>query len=233
MARSSMSPSAPCRTPLPYPSSQRHEIVYLPSVSALAIQRQVLESRPPAPKRLIVLADPGLRSQRSPAHSSGLGPRQGDRHEGRRRGRPGLRAPPGFPAGGGGDRRPGAAVRGSRRPGLRCQPRRGPERPAERLPHRALRHPRGHRRRASGALGAGALHGGPRGPAAGGFPPPARHLQPASQRRSRGAFRLPYGAGQGGAGRGSARPHPGLSLRRSAPGRWRAYGRWRTRRRRH
>ncbi|HEV7508353.1 MAG TPA: CHAT domain-containing tetratricopeptide repeat protein [Thermoanaerobaculia bacterium] len=37
---------------------QRHEIVYLPSVSALAIQRQVLERRPPAPKRLIVLADP-------------------------------------------------------------------------------------------------------------------------------------------------------------------------------
>lgn len=40
------------------PLLQRHEIVYLPSVSALAIQRQVLESRPPAPKRLIVLADP-------------------------------------------------------------------------------------------------------------------------------------------------------------------------------
>jgi CHAT domain-containing protein/Tfp pilus assembly protein PilF len=37
---------------------QRHEIVYLPSVSALAIQRQLLAHRPPAPKRLIVLADP-------------------------------------------------------------------------------------------------------------------------------------------------------------------------------
>jgi CHAT domain-containing protein len=50
--------------PVPSPGSaavpllQRHEIVYLPSVSALAIQRQVLERRPPAPKRLIVLADP-------------------------------------------------------------------------------------------------------------------------------------------------------------------------------
>jgi len=40
------------------PILQRHEVVYLPSVSALAIQRQVLERRPPAPKRLIVLADP-------------------------------------------------------------------------------------------------------------------------------------------------------------------------------
>lgn len=40
------------------PLVQRHEIVYLPSVSALAIQRQVLERRPPAPKRLLVLADP-------------------------------------------------------------------------------------------------------------------------------------------------------------------------------
>lgn len=40
------------------PLIQSHEIVYLPSVSALAVQRRVLERRPPAPKRLIVLADP-------------------------------------------------------------------------------------------------------------------------------------------------------------------------------
>src|SRR5205085_7516884 len=36
----------------------RHEIVDLPSASALAVQRTVLASRPPAPKRLAVLADP-------------------------------------------------------------------------------------------------------------------------------------------------------------------------------
>ncbi|MBW8878636.1 MAG: CHAT domain-containing protein [Acidobacteria bacterium] len=40
------------------PILERHEVVYLPSASALAIQRQVLERRPPAPKRLLVLADP-------------------------------------------------------------------------------------------------------------------------------------------------------------------------------
>ncbi|MFY9821213.1 MAG: tetratricopeptide repeat protein, partial [Thermoanaerobaculia bacterium] len=42
----------------PVPVLQRHEVVYLPSVSALAIQRQILERRAPAPKRLLVLADP-------------------------------------------------------------------------------------------------------------------------------------------------------------------------------
>jgi CHAT domain-containing protein len=36
----------------------RHEIVYLPSISALAVQRRTLEHRPPAPQRLAVLADP-------------------------------------------------------------------------------------------------------------------------------------------------------------------------------
>ncbi len=36
----------------------RHEIVELPSASALAVQRSVLARRPPAPKRLAVLADP-------------------------------------------------------------------------------------------------------------------------------------------------------------------------------
>jgi CHAT domain-containing protein/Tfp pilus assembly protein PilF len=40
------------------PILEHHEVVYLPSVSALAIQRQLLERRPPAPKRLLVLADP-------------------------------------------------------------------------------------------------------------------------------------------------------------------------------
>src|SRR5215203_5663160 len=37
---------------------ERHEVVYLPSASALAVQRRVLEHRPPAPKQLAVLADP-------------------------------------------------------------------------------------------------------------------------------------------------------------------------------
>jgi CHAT domain-containing protein/Tfp pilus assembly protein PilF len=36
----------------------RHEIVELPSASALAVQRSVLARRPPAPRRLAVLADP-------------------------------------------------------------------------------------------------------------------------------------------------------------------------------
>ena len=36
----------------------RHEVVELPSASALAVQRSVLARRPPAPKRLAVLADP-------------------------------------------------------------------------------------------------------------------------------------------------------------------------------
>jgi CHAT domain-containing protein/Tfp pilus assembly protein PilF len=36
----------------------RHEIVYLPSVSALAVQRRALEHRTPAPQRIAVLADP-------------------------------------------------------------------------------------------------------------------------------------------------------------------------------
>ncbi len=36
----------------------RHEVVYLPSASALAVQRRVLARRPPASRRLAVLADP-------------------------------------------------------------------------------------------------------------------------------------------------------------------------------
>jgi CHAT domain-containing protein len=49
---------------LPLPGSpeipvlERHEVAYLPSASALAIQRRLLAHRPPAPKRLLVLADP-------------------------------------------------------------------------------------------------------------------------------------------------------------------------------
>ncbi|HEX3556449.1 MAG TPA: CHAT domain-containing protein [Thermoanaerobaculia bacterium] len=48
----------PGRGALAMPILERHEVVYLPSASALAIQRQVLERRPPAPKQLLVLADP-------------------------------------------------------------------------------------------------------------------------------------------------------------------------------
>ncbi len=40
------------------PILERHEVVYLPSASTLAIQRKLLDRRPPAPKRLLVLADP-------------------------------------------------------------------------------------------------------------------------------------------------------------------------------
>lgn len=50
-------PSAPGGAP-PAPLVQTHEIVYLPSASALAVQRRVLARRPSAPERLIVLADP-------------------------------------------------------------------------------------------------------------------------------------------------------------------------------
>ncbi|HYO13067.1 MAG TPA: CHAT domain-containing protein [Thermoanaerobaculia bacterium] len=42
----------------PAPLLQRHEIAYLPSASALAVQRSILAQRPPAPKRLAILADP-------------------------------------------------------------------------------------------------------------------------------------------------------------------------------
>ncbi|MFL6197212.1 MAG: CHAT domain-containing protein [Thermoanaerobaculia bacterium] len=37
---------------------ERHEVVELPSASSLAVQRRMLARRPPAPKRLAVLADP-------------------------------------------------------------------------------------------------------------------------------------------------------------------------------
>ncbi len=42
---------------------ERHEVVDLPSASALAVQRRVLARRPPAAKRLAVLADPVFDSQ--------------------------------------------------------------------------------------------------------------------------------------------------------------------------
>jgi CHAT domain-containing protein/tetratricopeptide (TPR) repeat protein len=42
----------------PLPVIERHEIVDLPSASALAVQRRTLASRPPAAKRIALLADP-------------------------------------------------------------------------------------------------------------------------------------------------------------------------------
>ncbi len=42
------------------PLLERHEVVYLPSASALAFQRRMLGSRPPAPKRVAVVADPAF-----------------------------------------------------------------------------------------------------------------------------------------------------------------------------
>ncbi len=42
----------------PEPLLARHEVVDLPSASALAVQRRLLAGRPPAAKRLAVLADP-------------------------------------------------------------------------------------------------------------------------------------------------------------------------------
>lgn len=40
------------------PVLERHEVAYLPSASALAAQRRVLASRPPAPRLIALLADP-------------------------------------------------------------------------------------------------------------------------------------------------------------------------------
>ena len=48
------SPEGPEAAPL----IERHEIADLPSASALAVQRRLLERRPPAAKRLAVIADP-------------------------------------------------------------------------------------------------------------------------------------------------------------------------------
>lgn len=42
------------------PLLERHEVVYLPSASALAFQRRRLASRPPAPRRVAVVADPAF-----------------------------------------------------------------------------------------------------------------------------------------------------------------------------
>jgi tetratricopeptide (TPR) repeat protein len=44
----------------PAPLLERHEIAALPSASALAAQRRNLAQRPPAPKRLAILADPAF-----------------------------------------------------------------------------------------------------------------------------------------------------------------------------
>jgi CHAT domain-containing protein/tetratricopeptide (TPR) repeat protein len=44
--------------PQPAPLIERHEIADLPSASALAVQRRLLAQRPPAAKRLAVIADP-------------------------------------------------------------------------------------------------------------------------------------------------------------------------------
>lgn len=48
------------------PLLERHEVVSLPSASALAFQRRRLASRPPAPKRVAVVADPAF-DPRDPA----------------------------------------------------------------------------------------------------------------------------------------------------------------------
>ncbi len=40
------------------PLLERHEVAYLPSASALAVQRRVLAARPPAPRLIALLADP-------------------------------------------------------------------------------------------------------------------------------------------------------------------------------
>ena len=50
--------SGPGRRVEPVPLIVRHEIVSLPSVSALAVQRRELAGRTPAPKMLAVIADP-------------------------------------------------------------------------------------------------------------------------------------------------------------------------------
>jgi CHAT domain-containing protein len=51
----------------------RHEVVYLPSASALAVQRRVLARRPPASRRLAVLADPVFDPQDARVVSAGAG----------------------------------------------------------------------------------------------------------------------------------------------------------------
>ncbi len=64
-------------TPTPEPLLARHEIVALPSASALAVQRRLLARRRPALKRLAVLADPvfdPLDPRVTPRPRSGGGP---------------------------------------------------------------------------------------------------------------------------------------------------------------
>ena len=130
---------------------ERHEIVYLPSASALAVQRRVLARRPPAAS-----GSRCWRIRSSTAGTRAWRPRRGaSRTE-----IPRLRAPARLAPGGGGDRGARSAPGRPWWPGLRCRPPAGARRPAERLPDRPLRHPRRDRRRAPGALGAGALDGG-------------------------------------------------------------------------
>jgi CHAT domain-containing protein/tetratricopeptide (TPR) repeat protein len=63
------SPESPEAAPL----IERHEIADLPSASALAVQRHLLERRPPAAKRIAVIADPvfDLRDSRLTARVAG------------------------------------------------------------------------------------------------------------------------------------------------------------------
>ena len=69
---------------LPHPAAPtepliaRHEIVSLPSASALGVQRQVLAGRPPAPKTLAVVADPvfGEADPRFPTFGDTAAPRK-------------------------------------------------------------------------------------------------------------------------------------------------------------
>ncbi|HEY4589312.1 MAG TPA: CHAT domain-containing protein, partial [Thermoanaerobaculia bacterium] len=63
------SPEGPETAPL----IERHEIADLPSASALAVQRHLLERRPPAAKRIAVIADPvfDLRDSRLTARVAG------------------------------------------------------------------------------------------------------------------------------------------------------------------
>jgi CHAT domain-containing protein/tetratricopeptide (TPR) repeat protein len=56
---------------------ERHEVVYLPSASSLAVQRQKLERRTPALKRIAVLADPVFDAQDprvKASHAAAAGP---------------------------------------------------------------------------------------------------------------------------------------------------------------
>lgn len=62
----------------PVPILQNHEIVVLPSASALAVQRRILARRPASTRPLAVLADPVF-DPRDPRVAAGAGPSSGDR----------------------------------------------------------------------------------------------------------------------------------------------------------